>query len=317
MSISIGYFGSPHFSATLLEKIISAGIVVDFVVTNIDKPVGRKKELTPTPVKSVAIKYGIPVLQSERLRLDSEVQSKIISYPSSLHVVFAYGSIIPDLVFNSPIFGSINLHGSLLPKFRGASPVQSLLLSGEMHTGYSIQFLASEVDSGDLITSESWDIGMIDTTESLLKDITEKGGNKLIELISGLPTKQFARIPQLHAQATHCKKITSADRPIRWGESAFSVHNRIRALFPDPLAFTTFRDKRVILLRSNMDMGNPNPQQNLSPGSFFLSDKKRLFCVCGDGNLLGIDLIQPEGKKPMSGFDFFNGARALPGETFL
>ncbi|MDZ4726710.1 MAG: methionyl-tRNA formyltransferase [Leptospira sp.] len=317
MSISIGYFGSPTFSASLLEEIISSGIKVDFVVTNIEKPVGRKKELTPTPVKQMAIKYGIPVLQSEKLRLDLEIQNQILTYPSALHVVFAYGSIIPENVFNAPKFGSINLHGSLLPKFRGASPVQSFLLSGESNTGYTIQFLAKEVDSGDIIFKESWEINLNDTTESLLKEITNKGGKKIISLVQGLPEKTFTGTPQNHSEATHCKKITSSDRPVSFLESAKQIHDRIRALYPDPLAITTFREKRIILLTSHLDTDGEMIPANLGVGSFFLGTKKRLFCLCGDGNLLGIDLIQPEGKKPMSGFDFFNGARALPGETFL
>jgi len=316
MSISIGYFGSPIFSAKLLEDIIRAGIKVDFVVTNMDKPVGRKKELTATAVKQLAEKFEIPVLQSERLRLDEETQNKIISFPASLHIVFAYGSIIPEKVFLSPKFGSINLHGSLLPKFRGASPVQSFLLSGEKETGFTIQYLAKTVDSGDIIYSESWLTKEQDTTESLLAEITERGSQKIISLIQNLPDQTFPRVPQNHLEATHCKKITSEDRPINWNSSAFSIHNQIRALFPDPLAFTTFREKRVIIIRSSLE-DLPEMGLGRKPGSFFVGEKKRLFCVCGDGNLIAIEQVQPEGKKPMSGFDFFNGARALPEETFL
>ncbi|TGL57406.1 methionyl-tRNA formyltransferase [Leptospira ognonensis] len=316
MSISIGYFGSPHFSAKVLEDMLTAGIKVDFVVTNIDKPVGRKKELTGTPVKQIAQKYNIPVLQSERLRLDAEIQNKILSFPSDLHVVFAYGSIIPENVFTAPKYGSINLHGSLLPKFRGASPVQSFLLSGETETGFTIQYLAREVDSGDIIYSEKWESSIQDTTESLLAEITEKGSKKIISLIKSIPEVSFSRIPQKHEEATHCRKITSENRPIDWVASAFSIHNQIRALFPDPLAYTTFREKRIILLRSSLAEGTTG-KSDKKAGSFFLGEKKRLFCVCGDGNLLGIEQVQPEGKKPMSGFDFFNGARAQPEETFL
>lgn len=316
MSISIGYFGSPQFSAKVLEDLVTAGIKVDFVVTNIDKPVGRKKELTGTPVKLMAQKYDIPVLQSERLRLDAEVQNQILSFPSHLHVVFAYGSIIPENVFTSPKFGSINLHGSLLPKFRGASPVQSFLLSGEKETGFTIQYLAREVDSGDIIYAEKWESSIQDTTESLLAEITERGSKKIIALIKSIPEVTFPRTPQKHEEATHCKKITAENRPIDWGASAFSIHNQIRALFPDPLAYTTFREKRIIFLKSSL-AEEATRKSDLKVGSFFLGEKKRLFCVCGDGNLLGIEQVQPEGKKPMTGFDFFNGARALPEETFL
>ncbi len=316
MSISIGYFGSPYFSANLLEEILSAGIMVDFVVTNVDKPVGRKKELIGTPVKQLALKYNIPVLQAERLRTDEEIQNKILSFPSKLHVVFAYGSIVPENVFNAPEFGSINLHGSLLPKYRGASPVQTFLLSGEKVTGYTIQYLAKQVDSGDIIYAENWETNLDDTTESLLNDMTKRGGQKIISLIKGLPDEKFRGIPQDHSLATHCKKITSEDRRIDWTKPAIQIHNQVRALYPDPLAYTSFREKRVIFLKTTLPPEAPDaPERKV--GSFFLGHKKRLCCVCGDGNLLGIEMVQPEGKKPMSGSDFFNGARALPDETFL
>ncbi|WP_411822712.1 methionyl-tRNA formyltransferase [Leptospira sp. 'Mane'] len=315
MSISIGYFGSPAHSAQLLSLLLDAGIKVDFVVTNPDRPVGRKKELTPTPVKTIAIRHSIPVIQSERLRSDEVATEQIRSYPSSIHVVYAYGSIIPEAVFQFPEYGSINLHGSLLPKYRGASPVQSFLLSGETVSGFTIQHLAKEVDSGDIVIQESWDVGSAETTEDLLNAITEKGAAPLIHLIRNLESEPLPKTPQNHSLATHCRKIGSDDRVIDWTCSAFEIHNRIRALYPDPLAYTVFREKRVIINRS-VFIPDLKSDSAVPPGSFFIGEKKRLFCVCGDGNLLGIDTLQPEGKKPMSGFDFFNGARAVPGETF-
>ncbi|TGN08255.1 methionyl-tRNA formyltransferase [Leptospira ilyithenensis] len=316
MSISIGYFGSPSHSAKLLGLLLGAGITVDFVVTNPDRPAGRKKELTPTPVKQLAAEHSIPVIQSERLRLDEVAKEKICSYPSSIHIVYAYGSIIPEAVFQFPKYGSINLHGSLLPKYRGASPVQSFLLSGETVSGFTIQHLAKEVDSGDIAVQESWEVGQNETTEDLLDAITFKGVLPLIDMIRNLESKPLPKIPQDHSLATHCRKIGSEDRSILWTRSAFEIHNQVRALYPDPLAYTVFREKRVIINRTFFTPDLKPVSTNLPPGSFLIGEKKRLFCVCGDGNLLGIETLQPEGKKPMSGFDFFNGARASLGETF-
>ncbi|MDF3821497.1 methionyl-tRNA formyltransferase [Leptospira sp. 96542] len=321
MSLKIGYFGSPIHSKNLLEMLVNAGHIISFVVTNIDKPVGRKQTITPTPVKEFAMKNSIPVLQSPRLRTDESVQNQILEMDADLHIVYAYGSIIPNKVFESPKFGSINLHGSLLPKFRGASPVQSVLLSGANETGFTIQTLATEVDSGNIISQKSWVLGVQETTGSLLQRITNEGGMEILQLLDILKTSQvfFPSTPQNHNEATHCKKIVATDRPIHWDRPAFEIHNQIRALNPDPLAFALFREKRVIFIESSL----PNQTEENIPipegtgvGSFFLYQKKRLFCLCGDGNLLGIECLQPEGKKPMKGFEFFNGARVIAGERF-
>lgn len=321
MKLSIGYFGSPEHSKELLRMILDAGIQVDFVVTNVDKPVGRKQIITPTPVKMLAEEKGIPVIQSPRLRIDEEAQKQILSYRSPVHVVYAYGSIVPDLVFLDPKWGSINLHGSLLPKYRGASPVQSALLHGEEVTGFTIQYLAKEVDSGDIISQKSWKIPKEETTGSLLQTITKLGGEEIIRLLKTLETtgEGWPGTPQNAKEATHCQKITANHRPVLWTKSANDIHNQIRALYPDPLATTEFRGKKLILVTSFLPEASLEPipvPEGTKPGSFFLHQKKRLFCLCGDGNLLGIDTLQPEGKKPMMGFEFFNGARVLAGESF-
>ncbi|TGM54319.1 methionyl-tRNA formyltransferase [Leptospira biflexa] len=321
MKLSIGYFGSPEHSKELLQMILDAGIQVDFVVTNVDKPVGRKQIITPTPVKQLAEEKGIPVIQSVRLRTDDAAQKQILSFRSPVHVVYAYGSIVPETVFMDPKWGSINLHGSLLPKYRGASPVQTVLLAGEKTTGFTIQYLAKEVDSGDIISQKSWNVSLEETTGSLLKTITKEGGVELIRLLQTLEStgEGWKSTPQKSEEATHCQKITANHRPIDWSRSAKEIHNQIRALNPDPLATTEFRGKKLILVSSFLPETQTEPIQipiEAKTGSFFLYQKKRLFCLCGDGNLLGIDTLQPEGKKPMKGFEFFNGARVLTGESF-
>lgn len=320
MSIKIGFFGSPIHSKNLLEDLVSSGFSISFVVTNIDKPVGRKQILTETPVKEFAKLKGIPVLQSERLRTDQSIQEEILKQEADIHLVYAYGSIIPDRVFLAPKHKSINLHGSLLPKYRGASPVQSAILNGDKTSGFSIQYIATEVDSGDLIHSQTIEILSNDTTESFLQKITVEGGLVLKNLLEGLEkTGTLPKaIPQDHSQATHCKKIRSENRPINWANTRDQIHNQIRALFPDPLATTEFRGKRLVLLSSFLPTEEETKVDvsSLPSGSFFLLGKKRLFSVCGDGNLLGIESLVPEGKKPMKGFEFFNGARVNAGETF-
>lgn len=321
MSLKIGYFGSPEHSKKLLEILINEGCLISFVVTNIDKPVGRKQILSPTPVKVLADENQIPVFQSPKLRTDIEVQNKILEIECDLHIVYAYGSIIPSSLFGSPKYGSINLHGSVLPKYRGASPVQSSLLNGDLETGFTIQYLAEEVDSGDILSKFTFPIGLTDTTGTLLSKITDLGGKELLRLVRIMEEKKtkLPATPQIASEATHCRKIKAEDRPIDWTRSSVSIHNQIRALNPDPFAYTHFREKKILILSSFLP--DPNSEvvavpEGAKPGSFFLHGKKRLFCLCGDGNLLGIESLIPEGKKAMFGFEFFNGARAAFGENF-
>lgn len=318
MSLKVGFFGSPEHSKVLLEKLEEMGIPISFVVTNMDKPVGRKQILTPTPVKVWALERGIPVIQSSRLRNDESAQKQILERQADLFVVYAYGSIIPENVYEAPKFGSINLHGSLLPAFRGASPVQSFLFGGGQKTGISIQYLAPEIDSGDLISQVELDVSLEDNTKTLLHKMTELGSIEIFRLYTLLvqTEQKLPAKPQTQVGISHCKKLGPKERPIDWNRPAFEIHNQVRALYPDPLAISKFREKNLLILETFLPTETIEVPPGAKPGSFFLFQKKRLFCLCGDGNLLGIESLLPEGKKPMKGFEFFHGARVQSGETF-
>ncbi|MCB1159027.1 MAG: methionyl-tRNA formyltransferase, partial [Leptospiraceae bacterium] len=231
-----------------------------------------------------------------------------------LFVVFAFGGILPEDIFEYPSGGSINLHGSLLPEYRGASPVQAALLDGKTETGYSIQYLARDVDSGDVITSEVIPILDNDNSETLLKRITEKGSEAILKLLKNPVNGRYPAKPQDHEKASHCKKIKPEDRKLDFSGSALSLHNRIRAFAPEKTCYFLFRNKRINIYESMLLSEKP---EGLKTGELFCPDKKTLAITCGDGNLLSLIKIQPENKNPMQTLDFINGFKPQTGEKAL
>lgn len=313
MSLSIGFFGSPTHAAELLELLLNDGFNIKFVVTNQDKPFGRKQILTPTPVKVLAESKQIPVITSPKLREDESAKQSIFSFNADIHIVYAYGSIISDDVFLFPKFKSINLHGSILPLLRGASPVQSAIRLGFELSGFTIQYLASQVDSGDILLTKEIPIEEDDNTETYLKKITGEGYLALKALLKTEPSS-WQKHPQDHEKATHCKKIKNEDRILDFHSTAQNLHNQIRALNPDPLAFCQFRGKRLILRKSYLPKNGERAPDGFVQGQLLVLDKKKLFCVAGDLNLLGLEELQLEGKNPVSAKDFINGMRLLDEE---
>lgn len=314
--MKVGFFGTPEHARDLLKLILEAGHQVVFVVTNPDKPQGRKRELSPSPVKALALENEIPVFQPSNWK-NEEDRNSVINSHTDIHIVYAYGKIIPEAIFQSPRLGSINLHGSLLPEFRGASPVQAAILSGKDHTGFTIQFLAKEVDSGAILVAQEFPIELEDTTGSILEKITDLGSKAILEILKKgyLPPA----IPQDHQDASFCQKILSEDRIIDFSQPARMVHDRIRALYPNPIAYSHFRGKKIQIHSSYLppdELEIPVLSGEQIPGRLIPIGKKSLFVICGDKKMIGIRELQPEGKKPMLAQDFLNGFSSLEGEFF-
>jgi methionyl-tRNA formyltransferase len=311
--MKIGYFGTPSHARDLLERLYNSDNEISFVVTNPDKPKGRDRKPMPSEVKQFALDHAIPIFQPMSWKDQSTIES-ILSIPCDVHIVYAYGSIIPESIYKFPRLGSINLHGSLLPKYRGASPVQSAIINGDSTTGFSIQFLAKDVDAGDIILQKEFSISEQDTTGSILNRITEEGGDSILTLLKNFP-QGFNSIQQDSAQASHCKKLLADDRCINWNRSSLEIHNQIRAFFPQPLCYSTFREKRIIIRESYLPK-DEFPESDLPAGTIFIPNKKSLFVICGDKKMIAIIRIQPEGKKDMHISDFINGLKPLEREKF-
>lgn len=311
----IAFFGTPEPSSLLLQALLQEPeINIDFVVTNPDRPKGRSKTPVPSPVKSTALEAGLPVFQYESIKKQKEEALRDFSpYSPDLYVVFAYGSILPKEIFSHPKFGSINLHGSILPDLRGASPVQTALWKGYTKSGISIQYLGEKMDEGDIIRISEVPVSVEDDTGTLMEKITQAGISALVPLLKGEREEAFPATPQNHSLATYCTKIQPEDRNLDPNLSAEEVHNRIRALSPDVGAVCKFREKRMILWKTRP---SDFSDSSLRIGGLKRIDKKALLFQCGDGRFLEILSVQPENKNRMNVSDFLNGFRITDEDRF-
>ncbi|TGK35040.1 methionyl-tRNA formyltransferase [Leptospira gomenensis] len=314
--MKLGYFGTPEHSAKLLQALLDSDLAeVTFVVTNPDRAKGRSKIPEPSPVKKIALEHGLPVFQYESIKKEKEkALSDIGSLEAELYVVFAYGSILPKEVYAHAPLTSINLHGSLLPDLRGASPVQTALWRGYTKTGITIQYIGERMDEGDVLLTKEIEISPEDDTGTLMDKITEAGIESILQLLRNYDGKPFSATPQNSAFATYCGKIKPEDRILDWNLNAEELHNRIRALYPDAVGTTTFRGKRLNILKTRTSA--LEAEADPRPGSLKRLDKKGLLTQCGDGRFLEILELQPENKNRMSASDFLNGSRIQEGETF-
>jgi len=263
------------------------------VVSQPDKPVGRKQVLTCPPVKVVAEEAGIPVLQPETLKNQDFVE-KINKIRPDICVVVAYGKILPSEILKIPE-NFINLHFSLLPEYRGAAPIQKAIIDGKKETGVTVQHVVLELDKGDIILQEKMVISEKDTTESLLEKAVEIGSPLLNKAIELLGNNNAARIPQNHENATYAKKIKKEDGYIDWSRSAKEIHNQIRGCYPWPTALTEFNGKPFKILKSKIVI---EEEVTKSEPGIISSTKKQLFVSTGEG-ILEILELQPPGKKRM------------------
>jgi len=308
---SIIFFGTPDIAAYCLNYLLSSNENIAAVVTQPDKPAGRKQILTSPPVKTAAKMAKIQVFQPKTLKNDDffDTFNKI---NAKICVIVAYGKIIPkkylDLQGNF-----INLHFSLLPKYRGAAPVQRAIMDGLNQTGVTVQFLAEKLDCGDIILQEKVDIDINDTADSLLKKCAEIGAPLLLKAINLIKNNSAPRLVQNDNEASFAPKLTKDDGKIYWQNSAARIHNQVRACFPWPGSFTTLSDKQIKIWKTVISEKLFN--EKFSPGKI-IATKKQLFVQTGDG-ILEILEIQPQGKPKMSAKAFLAGHQNLNSEKLI
>lgn len=298
------FFGTHEFATTILQGLIDSPLVeVDLVITQPDKPVGRKQELQKSPVKILAEKNSIKIQQPASLK---NYQLPITNY--QLQIVAQYGLLIPKEIINIPEFGTLNIHTSLLPKYRGASPIQSALINGETETGVTIMKMDKGMDTGPIILQKIVRIAENDTYLTLDKKLAKTGILALLEAIPDYISGKLQPIPQDSAKATTCKLLTREDGKIDWSKSAKEIYNLYRGLTPWPGVWTTGDDlnlnfakgKRIKLLEIKPNNLHVVPLSHCS----IVDDK--LYIGCKDGDIEIINL-QLEGKQKMSAKDFING----------
>lgn len=293
--ISIVYFGTHNFSATILESLIKSGIFdIKLVITQPDRPVGRKKEIQFSPIKILAQKYNLKIDQPETLKNYS------LSENADLNIVCQYGLIIPDSILKSAKQDSINVHTSLLPKYRGASPIQSALINGETETGVTIMMMDEKMDHGDILKQEKITIIPDETYLQLSEKMSVMAADLLIKTIVDYLNKKITPQEQNHSAATFCKELTKENGKIDWTKTANEIYNLYRGLTPWPGIWTEWNGKRLKLLEIRSAV------TTVENGKIIAQNDK-IFAGCGQNTAIEIIKLQIEGKNAMNAKEFING----------
>ena len=292
--------GTPDFAAVTLEALIAAGHEICGVLTQPDKPRNRNK-VTYSPVKECALAHGIPVYQPLTAK-DAETQALVESLHPELTVVVAYGQILPQKLLDVPKFGSVNVHASLLPKYRGAAPIQWAVLDGEAETGVSLMYMTRRLDAGDVIATVRTAIGAEETAPELWDRLAKLGGELLVATIPHLQDGTASRTPQDESVFTYAPMLTKAMSPVDWNRSAAAIHNQIRGLQPWPCAVAEIDGRLCKLFRAEI-----GGETKAVPGTILRADKQGIEVACGDGRSLRILELQGEGGKRMNAASYLNG----------
>jgi len=305
--LRILFMGTPDFAAATLQSLLDGPDTVVAVVTQPDRPKGRGKKLTPPPVKVLAEKAGIPVLQPTKIKTQ-EFRDECKSYNPDLVVVTAYGRILPPSLLELAPYGCINVHGSLLPAYRGAAPIQWAVINGERETGVTIMQMDEGMDTGDILCTAAIAVEENDTAGSLFAKLAELGGQTLLETLRLLKEGRLNATPQDDALATVAPMLKKEDGRIDWRKSAREIHCLIRGLDPWPSAYCYLDDKRLQLFSPEIHYQDVNT----APGTLLNADKRGLLIATGRDCLL-VREVQPEGKKRMSVEAFLCGSPLEPG----
>lgn len=297
------FMGTPPFAVASLRALWEAGHQMVGAFSQPDRPVGRHHDqLRPTPVKAYAQSRGIPVYQPEKLR-DGTALAQIRALGPDLIVVAAYGRILPDDILALPPMGCINVHASLLPKYRGAAPINWAILNGEAETGITIMHMAHDLDAGDIILQRATPIGPDETAAELYDRLAALGGALAVEAVDLLARGSARRVPQDPAGATLAPMLSRELSPMDFARPAQALHDQVRGLLPWPCAVAVLDGTRCKVLKTALT----GERTQKAPGAVVQADKRGLKLACGDGTVLEILELQPDGKKPMAAAAFLQG----------
>jgi methionyl-tRNA formyltransferase len=303
------FCGTPQFAVPSLERLVAAGHDVQLVVTQPDRPQGRGMELTAPPVKQSALRLGLPVTQPEKIKNNEEFRVRLATIQPDAIIVVGYGRIIPGWMLHLPPYGNINVHASLLPKYRGAAPIQWAIANGETVTGVTTMKIDEGLDTGDILLKRAMEIRPEDTAVTLAPRLAEVGAELLVETLQELKQGVLERVPQDDSLATLAPILKKEDGLVDFTRSAEEIHNRLRGFQPWPGAYTHFRGRNLKIVSARL----VDTAQGLGAGELRLRGDK-LLAGCGGGSALELLQLQPEGKKAMSARDFISGYRPAEGE---
>lgn len=306
--IKIVYMGTSKFSSDILEFLLQEGVNVVGVVSQPDKDVGRKKKIEATPVKQVALKYNIEVFQPENIKTDySWIEEK---HPDIV-LTCAYGQIVPQEVLDIPTYKCINIHGSLLPKYRGASPIQSSILNDEKETGVTYMEMVKKMDAGMMYFKGGVSITDSDTSDDIFDKLLVKVKETIISFLDNFVEGKIIGVEQNEKEVTFTKMIKREDELIDWSDTTRSIHNKVRAYYSSPCAYTILDDLQIKVLKGR----ESDKKLNGDIGEIVLANKEGIFVKTGNG-IYVIERLQAAGKKPMDSRDYLNGNKDLVGKKF-
>ena len=302
----IVFLGTPDFAVASLRRLVEDGHTLCGVFTQPDKPKNRGRKLTFSPVKEYALSQSLPVYQPVKIR-EPEAVELVRSLAPELLVTAAYGQILPEEILRLPPRGAINVHSSLLPKYRGAGPIQWCILNGETQTGITTMVMDEGMDTGDMLRQAVLEIGENETAEELFDRLSQLGAQTLMKTLEDLEQGRAVRTSQDPQAATYAPMLTKDLSPIRWERGAREIHNQIRGLYSWPMATMELEGKTVKVCASRLtgETGKGAPGE--------LMDAKRFLVCCGDGGILELLQVQPQGKRAMTGEEFLRGHRLARG----
>jgi methionyl-tRNA formyltransferase len=305
------FCGTPQFAVPTLEKLVEVGHSVPLVVTQPDRPRGRGMEVAVSPVKAAAIRLGIAVVQPATIKNNADFRDQLLAIRPDAIIVVGYGRIIPQWMIELPRFGNLNLHASLLPKYRGAAPIQWAIANGESATGVSTMRIDAGLDTGDILMQREISIAAEDTAETLGPKLASIGADLMVETLRGLQTGQVRPTPQDHSRATLTSILKKEDGRMDFARSARDLFNRLRGFQPWPGAFTTFKGKTLQVHRAQP----MHHTVKMTQGELAV-DGTRLFVGCGknEDTTLEIIEVQPEGKRRITAQEFINGYQPKSGD---
>ncbi|HLV01837.1 MAG TPA: methionyl-tRNA formyltransferase [Acidobacteriota bacterium] len=310
------FLGTPDFAVPSLCRLCSANEVeVVGVITQPDRPAGRGRQLTAPPVKKLALELGIPVYQPGRIKDNPEVLQWALQREPEIMIVVAFGQILPLAFFNLPPLGTLNVHASLLPKYRGAAPVIHAILNGETVSGVTIMKLDEGMDTGDILSQEEVAIPPDMTAGELEKLLAERGADLLLRTIHPYAEGRITPQPQDHELATYAPRVSTEQARINWMRPATEIHNQVRAFNPRPGAFTTLRGESVKIWRTTVS--GRELEHDQPPGTIIELQPELLVCCGGSPQLLSIQELQVANRSSVSAREFINGMRLVVGERFL
>ncbi|MGB3259378.1 methionyl-tRNA formyltransferase [Paenisporosarcina sp.] len=299
---SLVFMGTPEFSVPILTMLHEEGYSILAVVTQPDRPVGRKKVMTPTPVKKEALRLGLPVIQPEKLKGSPELD-EILSLRPDIVVTAAFGQLLPKEILDAPQYGCLNVHASLLPAYRGGAPIHQAVIDGQTETGVTIMYMAQKLDAGDIISQQAIPIEQTDTTGILFEKLSVVGRDLLKDTLPTILNGSNERIVQDESLVTFARNISREQERIDWSQSAQNIYNLVRGLNPWPVAYTTLKQENVKIW-----WGQPSEQNYSQPiGTVVELKVDRLIVQTGDKQAFEITELQPAGKKKMSAEEFLRG----------